>query len=47
MNLDGWCCTQCEKNFYLPAGSVNELLSTISCPYCGQIEYTVHNTIKE
>ncbi|NRG47341.1 hypothetical protein HRF87_21685 [Bacillus sp. CRN 9] len=44
----GWCCTECDENFYLPKNSQNEqCLSVIHCPYCGGWGHTVLNTIPE
>lgn len=43
--INGWCCTDCNENFYLPVGSVDINEWTVRCPYCGEFENTVMNTI--
>lgn len=46
-SLMGWCCMECEENFYIPLDSVdiNELV--VYCPYCGEFQNTVVNTINK
>lgn len=41
----GWCCTECEVNFYLPENAVDINEWMVYCPLCGDFKYTVMNTI--
>ena len=42
--LIGWCCTECEENFYLDKEVVEVSSLSVSCPHCGEFKYTVCNT---
>ena len=45
-NLVGWCCMNCEQNFYLEKNKEStQILGTVSCPYCEDWKHTVMNTI--
>ncbi|MGD7047032.1 hypothetical protein [Rossellomorea marisflavi] len=41
--LIGWCCVECEENFYLPNSFDTDNL-VVFCPLCGGYEHTICNT---
>ncbi|MCO0597431.1 hypothetical protein NGI46_08110 [Peribacillus butanolivorans] len=45
--LVGWCCMNCEENFYLEKNAEStQILGAINCPYCGDWKHTVLNEIR-
>jgi hypothetical protein len=44
--LIGWCCVECEENFYLHNSLDTDKL-VVFCPLCGGYEHTVCNIINK